>query len=507
MPRKAEELPLPELQRLLVNSVRKAKLAPGIGGFRANNRKQRRFLASKKKGKMFMGGNRSGKTVGGAALAVCFMTGEKTLRDEEGNEFTLDYIPNAPTKGRIVGVDFNLGINQIIIPEIQRWLPSKYLIGNSWEQSYSKTDRILTLTNGSTVEFMSYEQDREKFQGTSRDWTWFDEEPPQEIFKECLVRLIDRDGYWWMTMTPLIEMSWTYDTLYEPALAGEISVEVLEVETFENPYVKREAYDRLTETMSAEEKKTRSTGVYISHTGLVYGEVFSHEANVCPDIVKSSRWDILRDTWDHFQMIDHGFNNPTAILFGAYNTDGKIIVYDEIYINKKTIPELASMWLQRQIDLGIKTQYIVGDPALAQTDPNEGLSRQAQFAQHGINIGLGNNHVDSGISYVQIMFREQQLIITSRCKETLKELRKYRWDRHLTKIRDRRNLKEEPVKKDDHAMDSLRYGVMSRPQKYIDEPQKETIRGLHITTPAGDIDWEQMVKNEVHIDEVMGCEV
>lgn len=495
------------MQRLLVNSVRKAKMAPGIGGFRCNNRKQERFLASKKKGKMYMGGNRSGKTVGGAANAVCYMTGEHTLHDVDGVEFHLDHVPAAPTRGRIVGVDFNLGINQIIIPEIQRWLPSRYLIENSWEKSYSKTDRILTLNNGSTCEFMSYEQDREKFQGTSRHWTWFDEEPPLEIFKECLVRLIDQDGDWWMTMTPLIEMSWTYDALYDPALLGDIQVEVIEVDTFENPYVKREAYDRLTEIMSDEEKKTRSTGVYISHTGLVYGEVFSHANNVIPDIVKSSRWPVLRDTWEHFQMIDHGFNNPTAILFGAYNQDGKIIIYDEIYINKKTIPELSQMWLQRRADLEIITQYNIGDPALAQTDINEGLSRQAQFAQHGVLIGLGNNHVDSGISYVQIMFREQQLIITSRCKETLKELRKYRWDRHLTKIRDRRNLKEEPVKKDDHAMDSLRYGVMSRPQKYVMEEQKETIRGLHIVSAATDYDWEQMYKDEVAIDEVLGSEV
>jgi phage terminase large subunit-like protein len=457
---------------------------------------------------MFMGGNRSGKTVGGAALAVCYMTGEHTLRDENGEEFHLDYIPQTPTRGRVVGVDFNLGINQIIIPEIQRWLPTKYLIDNSWDKSYSKTDRILTLNNGSTVEFMSYEQDREKFQGTSRNWTWFDEEPPSEIFKECLVRLIDTDGDWWMTMTPLIEMSWTYDTLYEPALAGEISVEVIEVETFENPYIRREAYDRLTETMSAEEKKTRSTGVYISHTGLVYGEVFSTTNNVCPDILKSTRWPVLRDNWSHFQMIDHGFNNPTAILFGAYNEDSKIIIYDEIYINKTIIPDLASKWLHRQLELGISTQYIIGDPALAQTDPEQGVTRQAQFAEHGIFIGLGNNNVDSGISYVQIMFREQQLIITTRCKETLKELRKYRWDRHLTKIRDRSNLKEKPVKKDDHAMDSLRYGVMSRPTKFaIDTQSREVVQGLHVTMPATDYDWEQAYKNELTIDEFLGSEL
>jgi len=206
-------------------------------------------------------------------------------------------------------------------------------------------------------------------------------------------------------------------------------------------------------------------------------------------------------------MMDHGFNNPTAILFGAYNYDGKIIIYDEIYINKKIIKELASMWLVRQLELGIKTEYIIGDPALAQTDPHQGVSRQAQFAEHGILIGLGNNSVDSGITYVQNMFREQQLIITTRCKDTLKEIRKYRWDRHLTKIRDRRNLKEEPVKKDDHACDALRYGVMSRPQKFLEETQREVIHGLHVAMPVTEYDWELAHKDELTIDEFLGTEV
>jgi hypothetical protein len=310
-----------------------------------------------------------------------------------------------------------------------------------------------------------------------------------------------------MTMTPLIEMSWTYDVLYEPGLAGDIDVEVIEVETFENPHIRREAFDRLTEIMSDEEKKTRSTGVYISHTGLVYGEVFSHANNVCPDILKSSRWSILRDTWSHFQMMDHGFNNPTAILFGAFNEDGKIIIYDEIYKNKTIIKDLAALWLGKELELGINTQYKIGDPALAQTDPHQGVSRQAQFAEHGVMIGLGNNNVDSGIAYVQNMFREQQLIITTRCKELLKELRKYRWDRHLTKARDRKNLKEEPVKKDDHACDALRYGVMSRPRKFLEVEQRETISGLHIVRPSSDFDWEQVYKDDISIDDFMGTEV
>jgi hypothetical protein len=56
------------------------------------------------------------------------------------------------------------------------------------------------------------------------------------------------------------------------------------------------------------------------------------------------------------------------------------------------------------------------------------------------------------------------LFITRRCENTLKELSNYRWDRFASsKIEARRNKKEVPLKKNDHCLDALRYGIMSRP--------------------------------------------
>ena len=55
----------------------------------------------------------------------------------------------------------------------------------------------------SVIGFKSVDQGREKFQGASLDYVWFDEEPPLDIYEECKMRVIDRCGEIYGTMTPL----------------------------------------------------------------------------------------------------------------------------------------------------------------------------------------------------------------------------------------------------------------------------------------------------------------
>ena len=443
-------------------SIQQTAIAPGIEAYKPH-RSQQRFHKSRCQGKLYIGGNRSGKTVGGGTEAVMRLIGKHPFRDD---------LPHAPVRGRMVTVDIEDGIKKIAIPEIQRWMPKKFLKKGSWDESYDKQSRTLSLTNGSTLEFMSYEQAVEKFAGTSRHFVWFDEEPPKEIFNECMMRLVDTDGDWWITMTPLIEMSWVKDEIYDPIKDGRRDdIFVLEVNTEENPHINISALDRLTSVgQSDSEKAARRSGSFISHTGRIYGPtVFSTElasagGNVFEDVLKYPQiWRTLLQ-WEHFVMWDHGLNNPTAILFGCYDEEGKIFVYEEIYERDMIIREYALLFLRRVEELGITPQYIVGDPAIQNRLPNSGTSIQTEYAECGVNISLGNNDVRAGISRVQGRFAKRLLFISERCVHTLRERENYRWDRYASsKIENRRNAKDVPLKKNDHAMDALRYGVCSRP--------------------------------------------
>ena len=55
----------------------------------------------------------------------------------------------------------------------------------------------------SLIALKSYLSGREKFQGETLDWIWFDEEPPADIYTEGLTRTNVGNGPVWMTFTPL----------------------------------------------------------------------------------------------------------------------------------------------------------------------------------------------------------------------------------------------------------------------------------------------------------------
>lgn len=59
----------------------------------------------------------------------------------------------------------------------------------------------------STLQFRSYDQGREAWQGTERDIVWMDEEPPQPIYTEALMRTMTTKGMLICTFTPLMGMT------------------------------------------------------------------------------------------------------------------------------------------------------------------------------------------------------------------------------------------------------------------------------------------------------------
>lgn len=59
----------------------------------------------------------------------------------------------------------------------------------------------------SVLGLKSYDQGRKKFQGTAKHGVWLDEEPEQDIYTECLLRLMTTDGLMMLTFTPLSGVS------------------------------------------------------------------------------------------------------------------------------------------------------------------------------------------------------------------------------------------------------------------------------------------------------------
>ena len=155
-----------------------------------------------------MAANRTGKSVLGAYEVTCHLTGWYP-HWWEGKRF------GGPVRVWCAG-DTSQTVRDIIQKALLGpagkpgigMIPKKYLRGTprkkpgmpeaietAWVRHVSGLD--------SQVTFKSYEQGRKSFQGTELEFVWLDEEPPSDIYDECLTRTMTTDGLVLITATPL----------------------------------------------------------------------------------------------------------------------------------------------------------------------------------------------------------------------------------------------------------------------------------------------------------------
>jgi len=90
-------------------------------------------------------------------------------------------------------------------------IPGKLLGQPTWKQGVANlvdTIPVKHVSGGwSELGIKSYQQGRGSFEGTGKHAIWMDEEPPEEIYGECLIRTATTHGLVWLTFTPLEGLS------------------------------------------------------------------------------------------------------------------------------------------------------------------------------------------------------------------------------------------------------------------------------------------------------------
>lgn len=458
----SEEISVDDAFSQIRAGIRKQAVSPNIFAYKPHP-KQKKFHKAQQKRKLFIGGNRSGKTLASIAEDIWWCTETHPFR----------VTPPAPIRGRVVAVDFLEGLGQIILPLFERMCPPSQLKGGSWESAYNKQARVLTFDNDSTIEFMSYEQDLEKFAGTSRHFIHFDEEPPKHIFTECGARLIDTGGTWWISMTPVDGMTWTYESIFEPG-QDDPKTFVIEVEMLDNPAISKEAAEDYLSTLDPGEREAREKGHYVQLGGRVYKTFTETGPNVIEPI---NVQDYIKLGWRVECSMDHGFRNPAAWLWHVVSPTGEIITFDEYVASEQTVQQVATTWHEKNTALGIQPNFNVGDPAIAQRSGINGNSIQVEYAVNGVYIALGNNDVPLGVAKVNSYIRLNPATgtptwrVTRNCGILIRELLKLRWATYSSrKLQYENNPQEKIHKKDDHASDALRYKLAFMPDLAFDIP-------------------------------------
>jgi len=386
---------------------------------------------------LISGGNRSGKSESGCMLAVAFAGGRKEWWVREWlrlNNLPPDLIPEEPSEVWVSALSYGDALTYLR-PKLEKYCPL-----NTRFIRWRAQDRASAIfPNGGKILSMSAESGREKYQGGAVSLVILDEEHPQDIFDECMLRCIDYKGIVVLTMTPLKGITWPHDIFFENPQSGYTQYAI---SGLDNPWISSVKLRRAISHMSEESQRSRLFGDFTNQQGVVYPEL-SRSIHVVESFDPPAHWP--RD-----RSIDFGVKNPFACLYFAHDErDDVLHVYDEYYATERTTVENGRILNNRNPNTDFR--WTVADPE--SRDGRLTLSREC-----GIETKNAPKHVGviETINWVKERLAldaegKPHLIIHNNCRNLLKEFRLYRWSEGAGK--------DKPIKKNDHALDALRYEV------------------------------------------------
>jgi PBSX family phage terminase large subunit len=229
----------------------------------------------------------------------------------------------------------------------------------------------------------------------------------------------------------------------------------------DNPYLEQSYKDRLKNSLSGIFYKRNYLGLWCLAEGSIF-DFFDPKIHVVPKPPAAAEYWIA--------AIDYGAVNPFACLLigvstGRHNqTSKKLWVEKEYYWDpakrerQKTNSEFADdvqVFLQ---DYDVKQLYI--DPSAA--------AFKTELRRRGLHPVDANNEVLDGITMMTTEMKRGTLSICSECTNTIREVESYVWDSKAAE-----KGWDEPLKKNDHAVDALRYAIATHKVSTYDPYKRE----------------------------------
>lgn len=437
----------------LLREIEKRRTFNRIDFFKPFDKQQQFFdMGAWAKVRMFRAGNQLGKTEAGAAEAVYHLTGD--YPDEwMGRRF------DRPTKGWLVG-ETSLATRDTIQkklcgePGVENMLGSGLIPRDRFVEKPSLsrgiTDAFDTIqvrhkTGGVSIgRFKSYEQGRAKFQGETLDWVWLDEEPPMDVFSECVTRVMANDGIVWITFTPLKGATELVDTFLGADCPKHWGVVQMTID--ECPLYTKEQRDEKIASWPEHEREARSTGAPMLGEGKVFK---TPEAKIKCDAFP------VPPHWSYLWAVDFGTGHPFAAVLLAWDKDNDVIYVVHAIRMKDALPiqHVAAMrprglqvpvaWPQD----GHQREEFDGKLApLAKIYKHHGL----HMLGHHATFEDGSNSTEIGILQMDERFKTNRLKVFGNLTEWFDEYRNYhRKDGEIVKVKD-------------DIMSATRVGIMAK---------------------------------------------
>jgi PBSX family phage terminase large subunit len=202
-----------------------------------------------------------------------------------------------------------------------------------------------------------------------------------------------------------------------------------------------ESYLESLEQFSGVAKARYVEGRWVGSEGTIYDhwdrEVFVRSRN-------------LKEMKKYLVGVDAGYTNPSAHLLIGEDEDGRLHVAREWYESKQLEPDVIAHALDW--DGQYRPDTFVCDPSAA--------SLIAGMRASGLHVLPADNKVFDGIQAVQARLviagdGRPRMTVDPTCENTIREFETYEWKSTGGEVRD------VPVKSSDHAMDALRYAIVS----------------------------------------------
>lgn len=169
----------------------------------------------------------------------------------------------------------------------------------------------------SYIFFKSYSKGRQKWQGDTIDWLWFDEEPPYDIYSEGLTRTNkgQKGQFVFLTFTPLLGMS---DVVHKFLKDPNPMQVVTRMTIHDVEHYSDDEKQAIIASYPKHERDARANGVPIQGSGRIFVGV-SQEDIEEPHILKIPDW------WRHIGGLDFGWDHPTAAVHLLHDPDSDVI--------------------------------------------------------------------------------------------------------------------------------------------------------------------------------------
>jgi len=263
----------------------------------------------------------------------------------------------------------------------------------------------------------------------------------QEIIRPALT---DLRGWCWFVGTPkgFNHFHDVYKFALEPS---NEDWSAFKCTTYDNPYIPKEDIDLAGIELNEDFFSQEYMADFKKFTGLVYKD-FDRTTHIVDNIDVS--------LFTKYRSIDFGTTNPFVCLWIAVDGDDNWFIYDEHYQPGWSLKQHAEVITSKS--MGEEYMATYRDPSAKLLDIE---LPEFQIYPQAANNAVNPKDVEIGISKIQSQLKinpsttQPKLFVFRHCENTIREFETYSWQPNKV---DTNNLNV-PIKKDDHAMDCVRY--------------------------------------------------